>query len=166
MEEKEKIQEILKILEKDPRISPEEIGRLTDLPETEVEKHLSEAEHSGTILGYRTYVDWKNVGREEVHALVEVKITPQRGTGFQTMAERIARFPEVHSLYLISGDYDLSIHLVAANIYDVSSFISEKIAPLEGVQGTSTHFVMRRFKENGVLMIEGEDSPERLPIAP
>ena len=82
------------------------------------------------------------------------------------MAERIARFPEVHSLYLISGDYDLSIHLVAANIYDVSSFISEKIAPLEGVQGTSTHFVMRRFKENGVLMIEGEDSPERLPITP
>ena len=166
MEKTEQIQEILKILEKDPRIKPGEIGQLTGLSEAEVAKRLSEAEQDGTILGYRAYVNWKNVGREEVHALVEVKITPQRGTGFQTMAERIARFPEVHSLYLISGDYDLSIHVVATNIYDISSFISEKIAPLEGVQGTSTHFVMRRFKENGVLMIEGKDSPERLPNAP
>lgn len=160
------MEDVLKILEQDSRTSPERIAQMTSRPLEEVREIIKSAEADGIILGYSAYVDWRKTGREEVHALVEVKVAPQRGVGFQAMAQRIARFPEVHSLYLVSGDYDLAIQLVAPNIYDISAFISEKVAPLDGVMGTATHFLMRRFKENGVLTVPLDEDSERLPVAP
>ncbi len=100
-----------------------------------------------------------------VNALIEVRVTPQRDVGFDAIAQRIARFPEVRSLQLVSGTYDLAVYVTGKTMQDVASFISSKVSPMDGVQGTVTHFLLKTFKEDGVL-VEGEQQPARLPIAP
>ncbi len=160
------MEDILNILEKDARTGPERIAQMTGRTVEQVRDLLHKAEQDGVIFGYQALVDWRKVGREEVHALIEVKVAPQRDVGFDSIAERIAKFPEVRSLHLVSGDYDLAVRVVGRTLYDVSSFVSEKLAPLQGIQGTTTHFLLKRFKENNVLLTDGSNPSTRLPVAP
>ncbi len=110
-------------------------------------------------------VNWDKLGEEQVWALAEVKVTPQRDVGFDAIAERIYRFPEARTVYLMSGTYDLAVLVVGKTMHEVAGFVSEKLAPLEGVQGTVTHFLLKRYKEDGEIM-DGEEGPKRVPIMP
>ncbi|MFC2058859.1 Lrp/AsnC family transcriptional regulator [Chloroflexota bacterium] len=150
------MKDILKILEKDSRTTLSQISTMTGMPEAEVEKTVKEAEKDHIILKYKAIVNWKKLGEEEVMALVEVKIQPQRDVGFDAIAERIYRFPEARSVYLISGTYDLAVLVVGKTMQEAASFVSEKLATLESVQGTVTHFLLRRYKEDGEILDGGE----------
>lgn len=160
------MEDILNILEKDARTSTERIAQMTGRSVEQVRDLLHKAEQDGVIFGYQALVDWRKVGREEVHAVIEVRVAPQRDVGFDSIAERIAKFPEVRSLHLVSGDYDLAVQVVGRNIYEISSFVSEKLSTMQGVQGTVTHFLLKIFKENGILLTGGSNPSTRLPVAP
>lgn len=159
------IKEIFRILEKDSRATPEQISAMTDIPVEEVEKAIKQAEADQTILKYKTIVNWEKLGDEQVWALIEVKIAPQRDVGFDAIAERIYRFPQARSVYLVSGAYDLAVMVAGKTMHEVASFVTEKLAPLEGVQGTVTHFLLRKYKEDGEIMGGGE-KVRRLAVAP
>ena len=157
--------DILRILEKDARTSHKTLATMTGKPVAEVDRIVAEAEKSQTILKYKTVVDWHKAGVQEVLALIEVRTTPQRDTGFDAIAERIAGFAEARSVYLVSGTYDLLVLVAAKDIYEVSRFVSNKVAPIEAVTGTVTHFVLRRFKEDGDILV-GREQSQRQSIAP
>jgi DNA-binding Lrp family transcriptional regulator len=159
------MKEIFKILEQDARKTPQQIATMTGIPLSKVKKAIKKAEGNRTILKYKTMVNWDKLGEEQVWALVEVKVLPQRDVGFDAIAERIYRFPEARSVYLISGTYDLAVQVAGKTMQQVASFISEKLAPLESVQGTVTHFLLKRYKEDGEIL-EGEEGPKRVPIMP
>jgi len=161
------MKDILAILEQNARATPEEIAEMTGLTPEEVRETIAQAERDRTIVKYRTLINWERagVGEQEVLALVELRVTPQRDVGFDGVAKRIARFPEVRSLHLMSGDYDLSVLLAGRTIQDVASFVAMKLAALEEVRGTTTHFLLRRFKEDGVIL-DGEEGAKRLPLTP
>ena len=155
--------EILKILEKDAKATPEQIATMTGLSVEEVRKTIARAEKEHIILKYKTIVNWERLGDEWVQALVEVKIQPQRDVGFDAIAERIYRFPEAKSVYLVSGTYDLAVLVVGKTMHDIAAFISQKLAPLESVQGTVTHFLLKRYKEDGEIL-EGGEKMRRQPL--
>jgi len=157
--------EILKILEQDARKTPEQLATMTGIPLAEVEETIRKAESDRTILKYKTMVNWDKLGEEQVWALVEVRVAPQRDVGFDAIAERLYRFPEARTVYLVSGTYDLSVLVVGKTMQEVAGFVSAKLAPIEGVQGTVTHFLLKRFKEDGEIL-EGEEGPKRVPIVP
>ena len=155
--------EILKILENDARTTPAQIATMTGKSVSEVESVIQHAEKSKTILKYKTMVIWEKTGKEEVMALIEVKLQPQRGVGFDSIAERIYRFPEARTVYLVSGAYDLLVLVTGKTMHDVASFVSEKLATIDHVQGTSTHFLLKRYKEDGEI-IDGSEKPKRQPL--
>ena len=157
--------EIFRILEQDARKTPQQIATMTGIPLAEVKDAIKQAEGNRTILKYKTMINWDKLGEEQVWALVEVRVTPQRDVGFDAIAERIYRFPEARSVYLVSGTYDLAVLVVGKTMHEVAAFTSEKLAPLEGVQGTVTHFLLKRYKEDGEVM-DGEEGPKRVPIMP
>ena len=157
--------EIFRILEQDARKTPQQIAAMTGIPLAEVKDAIKQAEGNRTILKYKTIINWHKLGEEQVWALVEVRVTPQRDVGFDAIAERIYRFPEARSVYLVSGTYDLAVLVVGKTMHEVAAFTSEKLAPLEGVQGTVTHFLLKRYKEDGEV-IDGEEGPKRVPIMP
>jgi len=157
--------EIFRILEQDARKTPDQIATMTGIPLAQVEETIKKAESDRTILKYKAMVNWDKLGEEQVWALVEVKVSPQRDVGFDAIAERIYRFPEARTAYLISGTYDLAVFVVGKTMHEVAGFVSEKLAPLEGVQGTVTHFLLKRYKEDGEIM-DGEEGPKRVPIMP
>ena len=157
------MKDILKILENDARTTPQQISTMTGTPVAEVKKEIKKAESDRTILKYKTVVNWEKLGEEQVRALIEVKITPQREVGFDSIAERIYRFPEARSVYLVSGAYDLAVMVVSKSMQEVASFVSQKLAPLEAVQGTITHFLLKRYKEDGEIL-EGGEEVKRLPV--
>ena len=159
------MRDILAILEQNARATPEEISEMTGLTPDEIRDIIAQAERDRTIVKYKTIINWDRVGEEEVMALVEVRVTPQRDVGFDGIAKRIARFPEVRSLHLMSGDYDLSVLLVGRTIQEIASFVAMKLAALEEVHGTTTHFLLRRFKEDGIIL-DGEEGVKRLPFTP
>ncbi len=161
----EKDNEILKILEKDARLTPAQIATMTGLTEEDIKKKIKEYEEKNIIRKYKTVINWERVGEEPVFALVDVKVAPQRDRGYDAVAERIMRFSEVKALYLISGTYDLSVLVEGGDMKEVASFVSEKLAPLDQVQGTVTHFIMKRYKEDGVILFDKEES-RRLAISP
>ena len=158
------MKDVLKILEEDARTTPQQIAVMTGRPIEEVAAVIKQAESEGVILGYRAQVNWEKAGESQVSALIEVKVMPQRDVGFDAVAERIYRFPETHSMYLVSGQYDLAVMVAGRTMQEVSAFVSAKIAPLDGVQGTVTHFLMKRYKEGGVI-VEGEPAPKRQPFS-
>ena len=129
-----------------------------------MEKQIKKAEDERIILKYKTVVNWAKLGEEKVWALVEVKVIPQRNVGFDSIAERIYRFPQVWSVYLASGTYDLAILVVGDTMHDIAIFVSEKLAPLDEVQGTVTHFILKKYKEEGEIL-EGGEGTKRLPIS-
>jgi len=157
------LKEILKILENDARITAKQISTMTGIPGDEVAKFIKQAEEDRTILKYKTIINWGKVENERVWALIEVKITPQRDVGFDSIAERIYRFAEARTVYLISGTYDLLVLVMGKTIHEIADFVSQKLAPIEGVQGTITHFMLKRYKEDGEI-VEGGEEVKRQPV--
>lgn len=152
MERKMKtMREILEILEKDSRYTAEQIAIMLGKPEQEIEAIINQFEEDGVIVGYTTKINWDKTDVESVTALIEVKVTPQRGEGFDKIAERIYKYPEVESCYLMSGDFDLTVIIRGKTMKEVAYFVAEKLATLDMVQSTSTHFVLKKYKENGEI---------------
>ena len=157
------IKEILKILEDDARTTTKQISTMTGTPNAEVARLIKKAEEDRTILKYKTIINWEKLGEEQVWALIEVKVTPQRDVGFDAIAERIYRFPQARTVYLVSGTYDLLVIVVGKNMHEVADFVSQKLAPIEGVEGTVTHFMLKRYKEDGEIL-EGKEGVRRQPV--
>ena len=157
------IKEILKILENDARATVEQIATMTGVTTGEVTSLIKQAEKEHVILKYKTMINWDKVENEQVSALIEVKVTPQRDVGFDSIAERIYRFPQARTVYLLSGTYDLLVLVSGKTIHEVADFVSQKLAPIEGVQGTITHFMLKKYKEDGEI-IEEKAEVRRQPV--
>lgn len=151
---------ILRILEKNARATVEDIAVVTGLSEQEVRAEISEMEFAGVIRGYKAIVDWERVDDSAVTAIIELKVTPQSGMGFEDVAARIAKYPAVESVYLLSGAADLIITVKGKTFREVSDFLARELATLESVNSTATQFVMRRYKELGVELTD-EEQDER-----
>jgi DNA-binding Lrp family transcriptional regulator len=160
-----KTRHVLECLEEDARISHEEIATLTGLTIDEVDKIVKELEESGVIRKYKTVIDWDLAGDENVYAIIELKVSLERSIGYQPLVERLYRFPEVRSVRLLSGQYDLSLTVSGKTMKQVAFFVAEKISTLEQVQHTTTHFVLKTYKEDGVILFE-QDHVSRLPVTP
>ncbi len=143
--------ELLKLLEQDARLTPAQLSVMLDCPEETVRRTIAELEANGTILDYKTIIDWEKTNKESVTAIIEVKLTPQRDRGFDRVAEKIYNYPEVKSVYLMSGVYDLSVVVEGKSMKDISFFVSQRLAPIEAVISTATHFVLHKYKDTGVL---------------
>ena len=144
-------QKILRILEKDGRATAKEIANELCVEEKEVEGIIADLEEKGIIGGYKAMVNWDKFDQNLVSALIELKVTPQRNRGFDRLAERIYQFPEVKAINLMSGSYDFGITVEGKNIKEISLFVSEHLAPMESVISTSTHFVLKRYKYDGII---------------
>lgn len=142
--------QILALLEQDARLSAAQIARMLDASEEDVTAAIAELERAGVILGYKTIIDWDKTAEEMVTARIEVKITPQKGMGFDEIARQICSHPQVQSAYLMSGGFDLTIIIVGKTIREVARFVSENLAPMESVISTATHFILKKYKEQGV----------------
>jgi DNA-binding Lrp family transcriptional regulator len=158
------MEKILRMLEEDGRLTPAQIAERTGSSEQEVAQQIKRLEEQGIIRKYQAVIDWEKAGIEKVYAFIEVKVTPQRSVGFDAVAQRIIRFPEVHSLHLISGDHDLHVVLQGSSMKEVAYFVAEKLAPLEGVQSTATHFALKTYKMHGHVFIQ-EEQVARLPVS-
>ncbi len=158
--------EILEILENDAKLTPEEIGKMINKPKDEVAKIISDYEQKGVILGYRAIINKEILGitRQKVVALIEVKVTPEKDVGFDKIAEKIYRFEEVKSCYLVSGDYDLLLIVEGKDIHTVAEFVAEKLSPMENVNATRTHFLLKKYKEDGVYFVQPE-SVKRMSVS-
>ena len=152
---------ILDMLENDAKLTPRQLSVLLDIPLDEVNAHIDELEQNGTILGYKAVVDWEKTDRESVTAMIDVKLTPQKGKGFDRVAEKIYNYPEVKSVYLMSGAYDLSVLIEGKTMKEVAFFVSQKLAPIDEVISTATHFVLHKYKDTGVLYDTTLDIDER-----
>ncbi|MBE6535656.1 MAG: Lrp/AsnC family transcriptional regulator [Ruminococcaceae bacterium] len=153
--------QILGLLENDAKLTPEQISVMLDVSLDEVKAHIAELECNGTILGYKAVVDWEKTDRESVTAMIDVKLTPQRGKGYDRVAEKIYNYPEVKSVYLMSGAYDLSVLIEGKTMKEVAFFVSQKLAPIDEVISTATHFVLHKYKDTGVLHDPTLDIDER-----
>ena len=142
---------ILELLEQDGRLSKKQIAMMLSKEEGDVRKIVENYENEGIILGYKAIIDWDKTDREYATALIELKVTPQYNRGFDAIAERIYNYPEVQSVYLMSGAYDLCVILEGKTIREVALFVAQRLAPLEAVQSTATHFVLRKYKDKGVI---------------
>ncbi|MCM8787543.1 MAG: Lrp/AsnC family transcriptional regulator [Candidatus Omnitrophica bacterium] len=157
--------EILEILESNARISLDDLSKLTGRSAKFLEQKIKEYEKKGIIVKYKTVIDKNKIKNSgAVVALIEVKVTPQKDVGFDLVAERIYKFEEVKSCYLVSGTYDLLLIVEGKDIHSVANFVSEKLAPLNSVRGTVTHFMLKKYKEDGVILTKKEKN-QRLAIA-
>ena len=143
---------ILTIIEKNSRINIAELAVMLGTEEIEIANALQELEEDGIICGYHTMINWDKTGIEKVTALIEVRVTPQRGRGFDDIAERIYKYPEVNTVYLMSGGYDLMVILEGKTLKAVAMFVSNKLSTLDYVVGTTTHFILRKYKDHGTIM--------------
>ena len=158
-------EKILTFIEKNSRIDLKELAILLGEDEVAVAEQMAHMEEEGIICGYHTLIDWDKVTNERITALIEVRVTPQRGHGFDSIAERIYKYPEVTATYLISGGYDLLVTLEGKTLKEVSSFVSDKLSTLESVISTATHFVLKKYKDHGTI-IEKHESDERMVVSP
>ncbi len=143
--------ELLQLLENNSRITPEQLAVMLDKEVGDIKKLITAYEKDGVILGYKTLVDWDKTDREYVTALIELKVAPQRDRGFDKVAEKIYNYPEVQSLYLMSGSFDLAVFIEGRTMKEVAYFVAQKLAPIEYVVATSTHFVLRKYKDKGAI---------------
>lgn len=148
------MEEILEILEKNNKLTEEQIAVMLNKSVEEVRAAIRKFEEEDVILGYNTLINWEKTSKETVTALIEVKVTPQRGEGFDKVAERIYRYPQVKACYLMSGGFDLTVIIEGKTMKEVALFVAEKLAPLENVLSTGTHFVLKKFKDKGVVFEE------------
>ena len=156
---------ILKYIEKNSRVDLGELAVLLGTDEVTVANEITQMEKEKIICGYHTLIDWDKVGMEKVTALIEVKVTPQRNQGFDRIAERIYNYPEVTAVYLISGGYDLLVTLDGKTLNEVSQFVSEKLSPVEAVISTATHFILKKYKDHGTILVKKAES-ERMLVTP
>ena len=156
-------EQLLGIIEKNSRIDLKELAVILGVEEIDVVNELAAMEAEGIICGYHTLIDWDKAGVELVTALIEVRVTPQRERGFDRIAERIYNYPEVSAVYLISGGYDLLVTLEGKTLKEVSRFVSEKLSPIDGVLSTATHFILKKYKDHGTIMVPKKES-ERIPV--
>ncbi len=145
------MKELLKLLENDAKLSPKALALMLEKEEGDIKKMIDGYENEGVILGYRTVIDWDKTNAEYVTAMIELKTTPQRGHGYDHVAEKIYNYPEVESLYLMSGGFDLAVFIKGKTMREVAFFVAEKLATLEDVISTSTHFMLRKYKDNKVI---------------
>jgi DNA-binding Lrp family transcriptional regulator len=159
--------EILELLQKNAKAEPADIALKLNISEDEVLRRIAEFEKKGIIVKYKTIVNRELLAdeKEEVTALIEVKVTPQKDRGFDSIAERIYRFPEVIACYLLSGGYDLLVTVSGPDLRTVSSFVSEKLSPMEHVNGTVTHFLLKRYKDDGDILVRETTKDRRPPIS-
>ena len=148
---------ILKLLEKNARMSSEDIATVTGLTTDEVEREIREMEADGIIRGYKGVIDWEKLDTGAVSAIIELKVTPKAGLGFEEVAERIAKYPAVESVSLMSGDCDLTVIVTGKTFKEVSSFVAKELAIIDSVTSTATQFIMRRYKEFGVILTDNEE---------
>ena len=158
-------EEILRLLEKNSRIDIKEIAILVGKTEAEVANEIAQMEKEGIIRGYYTLINWDNTNDERVSALIEVKVTPQRGIGFDKIAERISKFDEVKSVYLMSGGFDFTVILEEKTMKEIAQFVTSKLSTLDEVLNTATHFVLKKYKDYGVTMME-EHKDESMLVTP
>lgn len=158
------MKKILELLEKDSKLTTSQIASMLNVQEEDVTRAIQQYEEQGIILGYKTMIDWDKTDRDSVTALIEIKVSPQRGQGFARIAERISQYSEVESVYLMSGGFDLAVLIMGRSLKDVALFVSDKIAPLDSVNATATHFVLRKFKDKGILFNEASNGQERMEI--
>jgi DNA-binding Lrp family transcriptional regulator len=156
---------LLKLLRENAALSTEDLAGMLSLSEEDVRAQIRQAQADGAILGYQAILSDDASGVEGVQAVIEVNLTPERDGGFNRLADRIAKYDEVSSCYLMSGSYDILVIVDGANLRQVASFVSEKLATIQGVTSTATHFLLKRYKENGV-MIGGTEEVERLAVSP
>jgi len=156
---------LLKLLQENGSLKPGQLGQMLNRTEGEVAEAIRKYESEQVILGYRTVLNEEKLGLDRVRAVIEVKITPEREGGFNRLAERIAKYSEVTSCYLMSGGYDLLVFVDGRNLREVASFVSEKLATIQGVLSTATHFMLKPYKDQGILMTR-ERNEERLAVAP
>jgi len=156
-------EEILTIIEKNSRIDVKELSVLIGSEEITVANELKALEDEGVICGYHTMVDWSKTSIDKVNALIEVKVTPQRGIGFDNIAERIYKYPEVKSVYLMSGGFDLMVILEGKTLQEVAGFVNNKLATLDTVLSTATHFILKKYKDHGTILTRKyEDTREKI----
>ncbi len=154
--------EILKLLNRDCTYSAGQIASMLGLNEADVKAAVEKYEEEKVILGYKAVIDWEKTGEEIVTAMIDVKVTPQRGEGFDRVAERIYQYDEVESLYLMSGGHDLSVVITGRTMKEVALFVAQRLSTLDGVTSTATHFILKKYKDNGVMFTEPDDTQERI----
>lgn len=158
-------EELLRVLEKNSRIDLKELAAMLDKSEVDIANEMADMENEGVICGYHTLINWDNTSDEKVTALIEVSVTPQTGQGFDAIAEKIFKYSEVRSVYLISGKYDLMVILEGKSLKEVSNFVSEKLSALDAVLSTATHFVLKKYKDHGTIF-RTKTSDERELLTP
>ena len=158
-------EEILTTIEKNSRVDVHELAVRLGSEDSVIAEEMSRMEAEGVICGYHTMIDWEKTGMEKVTALIEVRVTLQRGQGFDGIAERIYKYPEVKSVYLISGGYDLLVTIEGRSIKEVSSFVHTKLSTMENVLSTSTHFILKKYKDHGTIMAKKYED-ERQMVTP
>ncbi|WFA04334.1 Lrp/AsnC family transcriptional regulator [Bacillus sp. HSf4] len=162
----EKETEVLEILEENSRLEPETIAKMANISQEETKAIIEKLEKEKVIIDYSAMIDWRKVdGHEGVTAMIDVKVTPKRGVGFDEVAERIYRFDEVESVYLMSGVYDLSVVIRGKTMSDISHFVSEKLSTLDSVVSTTTHFILKKYKHDGKVFDSGDDD-KRIVVSP
>lgn len=142
---------ILNLLEENATLTPKQIAVMLEKEEGDIKEAIKAYEKDGVILGYKTIIDWDKTDKEYVTALIEVKLTPQKDRGFDKVAEKIYNYPEVQSLYLMSGSYDLAVFIEGRTMKEVAYFVAQKLAPIDSIMSTATHFVLRKYKDKGVI---------------
>ena len=158
-------EKILTIIEKNSKMDLKELAIILGEEEIDVANEIAAMEADGIICGYHTLIDWEKTSIEKVTALIEVRVTPQRGQGFDSIAERIYKYPEVNSVYLISGGYDLLVTLEGKTLKEVSSFVSDKLSTLDTVLSTATHFILKKYKDHGTILAKKPEDT-RLKLTP
>lgn len=158
-------EELLTIIEKNSRIDLKELAVILGVEEIDIVNEMAAMEAEGVICGYHTLINWDKTSVDKVTALIEVRVTPQKGQGFDIIAEKIYRYPEVRSVYLISGGYDLMVILEGKTLREVSTFVSEKLSALDTVISTATHFILKKYKDHGTVFKTKSDD-EREMITP
>ena len=156
--------DLLLLLEKNARISCGELATMLETDEAQVEAAVAALEADGTIRGYTAIIDWEKTNREYVSARIELKVTPKKDRGFEELAEKISRYSEVQSLYLMSGGYDLALTIVGKTFKDIAFFVAHRLAPLDSVQSTTTHFILRKYKQKGVVLEDGCEDERRVVL--
>ena len=158
-------EKILAIIEKNSRIDLKDLAALLGESEAAVANEIADMEKENIICGYHTMINWDNTGNEKVIALIEVKVTPQRGMGFDKIAERIYQYSEVNSVYLMSGAFDFTVIIEGKTMREVAQFVSEKLSTIDSVLSTATHFVLKKYKDHGTVLCDGPQD-ERMMIVP
>lgn len=156
--------ELLKLIEKNSKIATTDLSKMLEVSEADVLNELAELEKEHIICGYLTLIDWDKTNAEKVIGLIEVKVTPQRGQGFDRIAERIYNYPEVSSVYLISGAYDLLVTLEGSSLKEIAEFVSDKLSTLDTVLSTATHFILKKYKDHGIIF-DSKHEDEREAIS-